>query len=99
MQVQNQTQQIAEEELLLSLSEDELDSITGGFDAGGPIAEPIGKAVGAVVGGFAGFSVGGPVGAGVGVVGGQELGGLAGRLAGKGLSAIHHYNKGPLAWF
>ena len=31
MQIQNQTQQIAEEECLLPLSEDELESIAGGF--------------------------------------------------------------------
>jgi len=101
MQVQSQTQQIAEEELLLSLSEDELDSITGGFDAGGPIAEPIGKAVGIVVGGFAGFSIGGPAALGTAALGaaaGNELGGLTGRLVGKGLSAVHHYDKGPFAW-
>jgi hypothetical protein len=37
MQVQNQTQQIAEEEFLLPLSEDELASIAGGFPPPMPI--------------------------------------------------------------
>ena len=93
------------EDYLNELDDSELNAITGGIDLG-PIAEPLGKAVGVIQGGVGGaaigFAAGGPggaaIGAGIGGAAGAELGGLGGRLIGKGLSKIHHHNKGILKY-
>lgn len=88
---------------MIELDDSELNYISGGIDLG-PIAEPLGKAGGIIGGGIqgaaVGFALGGPggaaIGAGIGAAAGAELGGLQGRLVGKGLSKIHHHNKGIL---
>ena len=76
MQVQNQTRQISEPEVLIPLSESEMESIHGGD------CNYIGSALSAVEGGLIGlgfgFLAGGPIGAGAGAT----IGSLAGAQAG-----------------